>query len=256
MNRLHQYWKVAVVLFVMFVQMLVGYAAMLVLRGSALRRFQIAVLRKNGRVILAVLGIEMKAEGLENWKPGHAYMLVSNHLSYIDTLLIASVQPVVLVSTMEVRETPFLGQVVNASGCLFVERRSRERLREEIKLMTDTLKEGFSLAFFPEGTTTNGSSVLEFKSSLFAPAQRAEVEVLPVVVQLEMVNGQSVSPANRDLFCYHSDMEFHPHLLALAGAERTRVTLKILPAISAAGSREEVASLSHAAIVSHYRPTS
>jgi len=255
-NRLHQYWKLAVVLFVMFVQMLLGYAASLVFSGSSLRAFRIASMQRNARVILAVLGVEMKVEGRENWRSGEAYMVVSNHLSYMDTLLFAAVMPVVLVSTMEIRNTPFLGQVVNASGCLFVERRSRERLREEIKEMTDTLKEGFPLAFFPEGTSTNGASVLEFKSSLFAPAQRAEMPVLPVVVQLEMVNGESVSPANRDLFCYHSDMQFQPHLLALAGADRTVVTLKILPAIPSSGSREELATAARAAIVSHYRSTS
>ncbi len=149
MSRLHQYWKLAVVLFIMFVQMVLGYAAALVLRGSALRRFRVATMRKNGRVILAVLGIELRAEGLEQFKPGQGYMVVSNHLSYIDTLLFAAIMPVVLVSTMEIRQTPFLGQVVNASGCLFVERRSRERLREEIQEMTSVLKEGFSLAFFP-----------------------------------------------------------------------------------------------------------
>jgi 1-acyl-sn-glycerol-3-phosphate acyltransferase len=255
MRSLHQYWKLLVVLFVMLVQVLIGYAAALFLRGPALRRFRIAVMRKNSRVILAVLGVELNTEGLENFRSGQAYMVVSNHLSYVDTLLFANAMPVVLVSTMEIRRTPFLGQVVNASGCLFVERRSRERLREEIKEMTETLKEGFSLAFFPEGTSTNGSSVLEFKSSLFAPAQRAEVPVLPVVVQLEKVDGQPVSAANRDLFCYHSDMVFHSHLLALAGADHTKVTLKILPSIRSA-SREELASLSHSAIVANYRPTS
>lgn len=256
MSKLHQYWKLAVVLFVMFIQMVIGYAAALLLRGPALRRFQVAVMRKNARVILAVLGVEMKAEGLENFRKGQGYMVVSNHLSYIDTLLLSAAVPLVLVSTMEVRETPFLGQVVNASGCLFVERRSREKLRAEIKEMTETLKEGFSLAFFPEGTSTNGSSVLEFKSSLFAPAHHAHVPVLPVVVQLEQVNGQPVSAANRDLFCYHSDMEFHPHLLALAGCDRTQVTLKFLPEIPAGSKRDELATLSHAAIVSNYRPTS
>lgn len=258
MKKLHQYFRLGAAVFVMAMHAVAGYAAALFLDGPRLRAFRIAQGQKNSATLLKILGIELRVEGLENWRPGQAYMVVSNHLSYIDTLLVTAAKPVCLVSTMEVRATPFIGQVVVASGCIFVERRSREKLREEIKLMGDTLKEGFSLMFFPEGTSTNGSSVLEFKSSLFAPAQRAGVPVLPLVVQLEKINGQPVSAANRDLICYHSDMEFFPHLLELAGCDDSVITLKILPEIPATEkiSREDLAEQSRAAIVNNYRPTS
>lgn len=254
-----QYFRLAVVLFIMAMQGIIGSLGALLYSGARLRSFRIATMQKNAGAILKVLGIKVNLVGLEHWRESQAYMVVSNHLSYIDTLLFAAAaRPVCLVSTVEVRSTPFVGWVVNAAGCLFVERRSREKLREEIQLMADTLKEGFSLVFFPEGTSTNGSSVLEFKSSLFAPAQRGSVPVLPVVVQLERVNGAPVSAANRDLICYHSDMEFHPHLLALAGCDDSEITLKVLPEIPVAekGSREELAEKARAAIVSNYRPTS
>ena len=258
MRMVHQYFRLAVVLFIMAVQGLTGSLGSLFLRGPKLRAFRIRRMQKNAAVILRVLGIRLRIEGLEHWDKAQAYMVVSNHLSYIDTLLFAAAErPVCLVSTMEVRQTPFVGWVVLNAGCLFVERRSREKLREEIQMMADTLKEGFSLVFFPEGTSTNGAGVLDFKSSLFAPAQRGGVPVLPVVVQLEKVNGEAVSPANRDLICYHSDMEFHPHLLALAGSENSEITLRVLQPIPVGEktSREELAEKARAAIVSKYTPT-
>lgn len=253
-----RYFRLGVVLFIMAAQGLIGSFGALLYSGSKLRAFRIRRMQRNAAAILRVLGIKVNLEGLENWNEAQAYMVVSNHLSYIDTLLFAAAaRPVCLVSTIEVRDTPFVGWVVSCSGCLFVERRSREKLREEIQLMADTLKEGFSLVFFPEGTSTNGSSVLEFKSSLFAPAQRGGVPVLPVVVQLERVNGEPVSEKNRDLICYHSDMEFFPHLLSLAGRDDSEISLRVLPAIPVGEKthREELAEKSRAAIVANYRST-
>lgn len=258
MSTLHQYLKLAVILFIMAMQGITGSLGALFLRGAALRAFRIRTMQKNASVILRVLGIRLRLEGLENWKKEQAYMVVSNHLSYIDTLLFAAAErPACLVSTMEIRGTPFVGWVVMNAGCLFVERRSREKLREEIQLMADTLKAGFNLVFFPEGTSTNGSSVLDFKSSLFAPAQRGGVPVLPVVVQLEKVDGEPVSERNRDLICYHSEMEFFPHLLKLASTDGSEITLRVLPEISVGEktSREELAEKARAAIVSNYKPT-
>ncbi len=251
-----QYFRLAVVLFIMTTQGIIGSLASLFLSGAKLREFRIRRMQINAGIVLKVLGVQVKLDGGENWKSDRSYMVVSNHLSYIDTLLFSAVQPVCLVSTVEVRNTPFVGWVVKNSGCLFVERRSREKLREEIQMMADTLKEGFNLVFFPEGTSTNGSSVLEFKSSLFAPAQRGGVPVLPVVVQLERVNGEAVSVKNRDLICYHSDMEFFPHLLSMAASDDSEITLRVLPEIPVGEktSREELAEKSRAAIVSHYRP--
>lgn len=253
-----KYFRLAVIVFIMAVQGLVGSAGAFFLSGDRLRAFRIARFRKNAAICLQVLGIRLRVEGLEHWRQEQAYMVVSNHLSYIDTLLFAAAGQVCLVSTMEVRGTPFVGWVVANAGCLFVERRSREKLREEIQFMADTLRSGFSLVFFPEGTSTNGSSVLEFKSSLFAPAQRGGVPVLPVVVQLERVNGEPVTAANRDLIAYHSDMELFPHLLQLAGSDRSEVTLKILPPIPVEEktSRDELAAKARQAIVNSYRPTS
>ena len=122
-------------------------------------------------------------------------------------------------STEEVRTTPVLGSLATAGGCVFVERRSRENIRQEVELIAGLLKQGHSMIFFPEGTSTNGSSVLPFKRPLFAPAVLAGVPVLPAVVQLIEIDGKSVSGQNRDLLCWYGDMQFAPHLLALAGLQ-------------------------------------
>jgi len=255
-GKFQQYAKVAMVGFVIAQQITLGFAAKLFLKGKALRKFQISILQRSARLVLAILGVKVTVEKAANWRENQGYLVVSNHLSYLDTVIIASFQPVCFVSTIEVKETPVLGLTVEASGCLFVERRSRERLREEIKEMEQTLRDGFALTFFPEGTSSNGSSVLEFKSSLFAPAQRAGIPVLPAVIQLEAIDGKPITSANRDLFCWHGDMKFAPHLISIAGCEEIKVSLKILPEIPITEkiSRDELSAGARAAIISHYHP--
>ena len=105
-------------------------------------------------------------------------------------------------------------------------------------------------------TSTNGSSVLPFKRPLFAPAVLAGVPVLPAVVQLIEIDGKSVSGQNRDLLCWYGDMQFAPHLLALAGLQSVKVLLKILPEIPIKDStrREELAQEAQKAVTSHYKP--
>lgn len=258
MRQLHQYGKLLVLGFVLVVHILVGYLARLFLQGENLRAFHISILQRNSRVCLAVLGITYTVEGDRHWRPGQAYLVVSNHLSYVDMLLLAAYKEVCFISTVEVRNTPFLGQLAQASGALFVERRSRENIREEINSIERILKGGTSISLFPEGTSTNGSSVLDFKRPLFAPAQRAGVPVLPVVIQPEEIDGQPFNASTRDHYCWYGDMDFTPHFFAMAGLRGLKLSLKILPEIPAseAVARDQLADQARDAIAQVYRPSS
>jgi 1-acyl-sn-glycerol-3-phosphate acyltransferase len=255
-RKIHQVWKMVVIAFLMLVLVLAGNAARLFLRGAPLRAFQNRLILRLARVTLAVLGVDLTVEGDANWRPGQTYLAVSNHLSYLDILLFASYKPMCFVSTVEVRNTPVLGQLAAAGGCVFVERRSRENIKQEIETIASALRDGHNMIFFPEGTSTNGSSVLPFKRPLFAPAQQARVPVIPAVVQLLEIDGQKVTARNRDLLCWYGDMDFAPHLFALAGLKRVKVVLKILPEIPAreSATREEIVQEAQAAVTGNYQP--
>ena len=117
------------------------------------------------------------------------------------------------------------------------------------------IREG-TLSLLVDEEADDGSSVLPFKRPLFAPAVLAGVPVLPAVVQLIEIDGKSVSGQNRDLLCWYGDMQFAPHLLALAGLQSVKVLLKILPEIPIKDStrREELAQEAQKAVTSHYKP--
>ncbi|MGZ3653258.1 MAG: lysophospholipid acyltransferase family protein [Bdellovibrionota bacterium] len=256
MRILHQYWKVVVIGFLMMWMVLIGNLLRLLFSGDKLRSVRNHLVQRLARVALAVLGVEVKMEGAENWRPRQTYLAVSNHLSYLDILLFASVRPLCFVSTVEVKRTKILGKLTDAAGCVYIDRRSRENLAAEVGIISAALKGGHSMIFFPEGTSTNGSSVLPFKRPLFAPAIEAGVPVLPAVLQPTEINGEPVTHANRDRICWYGDMEFAPHLLALAGLRSVKVTLKFLPEIpvSPATSREELVQAAQTAISKVFQP--
>lgn len=255
-RKIHQYWKMVVIGFLMLVHVIVGNVARLGLRGKELRAFRTRLIQRLASVALAVLGVQLVVEGEENWREGRNYLAVSNHLSYLDILLFASYRPMCFVSTVEVQKTPVLGQLAAAAGCIFVERRSRDNIKQEVETIANALRDGHSMIFFPEGTSTNGAQVLPFKRPFFAPALHAKVSVLPAVVQLLEIDGKPVTTANRDLLCWYGDMDFAPHLLALAGLRSVKVKLRILPEIpvSETTEREELVQRAQAAIHSTYQP--
>ncbi len=258
MRTAHQYWKMVVIGFVLIAHLTIGFLAKFFLYGARRRAFHISMLQRNSRVVLAVLGVQLRVIGDQNWRPGQNYVVVANHLSYLDTLLFAAYKPACFISSVEIRETPFLGRIVESCGVIFVERRSRKNIPKEIGYMETVLKEGFSLMLFPEATSTNGAKVLDFKRAFFAPCQRQGIPVLPAVVQLEELDGEKITTANRDTLCWYGEMQLAAHLFALAGHRHAIVALKILPEISVSetNTRDELAEQAHAAIVQNYRPIS
>src|SRR5690606_9294588 len=115
-------------------------------------------------------------------------LIVSNHMGFIDILLLASQSPVLFVTSNEMRETPFLGLLTEMAGCIYVERRSRTKILDELQNIVKALKDGFRIVLYPEATSTNAEQVLPFKKTLIMAAAYAEIPIQPVVVNFISVN--------------------------------------------------------------------
>jgi len=118
-----------------------------------------------------------------------SYLVVSNHISWLDIPVIFSLKPMTFVSASDVKTWPIIGMLAKISGAIFVERNRKSSLVEVIQAMNHHFKnEKRSICIFPEGVTSNGYQVLPFKSNLFQSAFESNVLLLPVSIKYKENN--------------------------------------------------------------------
>jgi len=176
------------------------------------------------------------------------FLIVSNHLSYIDVLVYAAIRPVCFVTSIEMKKTFFLGLFCQMSGCLFVERRSRDNLDQEIDEISEALKENQNVLIFPEGTSTNGEGVLRFKRPLFKSVINAKKRLLPATI----IYQEDVKL--RDSLCWYGDMTFFSHFINFLKRKKTSVLISYsTPLPTFCQSTQELSELAHYIVKSNYR---
>jgi 1-acyl-sn-glycerol-3-phosphate acyltransferase len=140
-------------------------------------------LRQTGRwcaQMARALGITIEGAGVASQRG--PVLLVANHISWIDILAINAVHPARFVSKADVRHWPMLGWLVACGGTLFIEReRKRDALRV-VHQIAQSLKQGDSIALFPEGTTGDGRALLPFHANLLQAAIATGTPLQPVAL--------------------------------------------------------------------------
>lgn len=223
--------------------------------GSRLRR---ARLLKNtslfARLMLGLLGIRVSLGHGRPKKTGHI-LIVANHVSYVDVLVIASLVPAVFITSTELAGTLFLGMLARLGGSLFVERRKVAGLKKEIAEISRVLREGHPVVLFPEGTTSNGERVHPFRNALFDAAITADADILPLCLRYTHLDGETLTPKNRDRIFYYGGATFSQHfprLLSIASVEAEVLPLPIIK-VHTRDSRKELAALAHDAVSRAYK---
>lgn len=178
------------------------------------RPFLIKVISITSRVGLRIFNVKVR-KNFSPIDPDENYLIVSNHLSYLDILIISSYFPTCFVTSNEMKETPFLGQLCLLGGCLFVERRSRAGITSEVKELSSALANGLNVVIFPEATSTNGEAVIRFRRPLFQAALNSRSKVLPVCLNYRTLDGEKLTIHNRDKVFWYGDMAFLGHALKL-----------------------------------------
>ena len=225
--------------------------------GSRLRR---ALLLKNtalfAGLMLGLLGIRISLGRRGRLpKKTERTLIVANHVSYIDVLVIASLVPAVFITSMELGGTLFLGMLARLGGSLFVERRKVAGLKKEIAEISRVLREGHPVVLFPEGTTSNGERVHPFRNALFDAAITADADILPLCLRYTRLNGEALTPKSSDRIFYYGGAKFSrhfPRLLSIASAEVEVLPLPIIR-VNKRDSRKRLAALAHDAIGGAYR---
>jgi 1-acyl-sn-glycerol-3-phosphate acyltransferase len=132
---------------------------------------------------LALWGIHLKVLG-QPVVSGPALM-VANHISWLDILVMHAARHCRFVSKSDVRDWPLVGMLATGAGTLFIERTRRKDALRMVKDMADAMRNGDVVAIFPEGTTSDGRELLPFHANLIQAAILANAPVQPLSIQFK-----------------------------------------------------------------------
>lgn len=229
------------------------FSGYLLLRGKARLRYCSRVTTFYCRIALRILGVNVSMIEKNELPRGYNAMYVSNHMSYIDILIIAAVQPTLFITSIEVKHTFFIGLMSTLGGSLFVERRSVSGVRKDINRIAGLLSDGFNICFFPEATSTNGSEILPFKSSFFEAAKKAGITIIPLCIRYPVIDNRPADQETLDRVCFYGDMTFFPHFVKLMPLKRIEAELIVTDKIpSRKYSRKEMAEVSFNKVLEAY----
>jgi 1-acyl-sn-glycerol-3-phosphate acyltransferase len=164
------------------------------------------------RLVIKLFNINIKQNGI--YIKDQNYIIVSNHLSYIDIVVLSAFIEAVFVSTKEVQETFLFGHIAKYGGAIFIDRKNKANILFDMELFKSVLEEGFKVVVFLEGTTSNGDDVLPFKSSFVEIMLKAQKPILPICIKYKSINDKPIAIYNRDYVFYYGDMELFKHFLS------------------------------------------
>jgi 1-acyl-sn-glycerol-3-phosphate acyltransferase len=160
------------------------------------------------KMILKCLGIGSLVEG----QPPASGLVVSNHLSYLDIIIISAAMPCFFVAKMEIVGWPYFGKAARAGGTIFLDRSSLASAMSVAEQMTERLRLSVPVLLFPEGTSTDGAQVLRFHSRLIDPATTAGAQITAAALRYVIEGGVE----EREL-CWFGNEGFTTHLWKVLG---------------------------------------
>jgi 1-acyl-sn-glycerol-3-phosphate acyltransferase len=167
-------------------------------------------------------------------------LLVSNHLSYLDILVIGAACPAVFVAKREVKSWPVFGWLAMLAGTVFVDRNRRLRVSDSAEEIASAPNEGLLVVLFPEGTSSDGRIVRPFKSSLLEPATTQNYGVTAGLIQYAISDGD----VGQEVCCW-KDTTFVPHLLKLLSKAAVSASLRFNQLHGRSRDRKELAQQMH-----------
>jgi 1-acyl-sn-glycerol-3-phosphate acyltransferase len=192
---------------------------------------------------LELLGVAVRVQGQPIQKG--PLMVVINHVSWLDILVMLAAQPVCFVSKSEVKHWPLIGWLATNAGTLYIERANRRDALRVVHQIADGLRAGQLIAVFPEGTTSDGKQLLPFHANLLQAAISAGSPVQPVALRfLEADGSLSMSPV------YIGDDTLLSSVWRMLCADPVTASLDFLPSMSTEGLDRRVLATNLQAIIS------
>ena len=175
------------------------------------------------RLLIWLLSIKIEYEG-NYQRAKDCNFFVSNHLSYLDIPILGSTFPLRFVAKSEIEFWPIFGFLSKLARTIFIKRNRLDSLIQKNKIL-NFLSSGDKIFVFPEGTTSDGNRVLDFKSSSFAALENQKFLIQPIIIFYSDLNGIPINRWLRPVIAWYGDMDLKPHLLKLVSLRSLKARL-------------------------------
>jgi len=182
-------------------------------------------------LLRSILNIKLTIVGNEGQLERGGYVIIANHVGYIDGIVLGSIFPIVFVSKKEVRSWPIVGQWNILCGTVFIDRQHKEQVGPLVQEMSRKLKHEANILLFPEGTSTNGERMLPFQTVPLAAPLRSRSVIVPTTLAYKSLDDVPINAANRDLIYWYGDMDFVSHFWKLLALRSIEVLVTIQPKV-------------------------
>ena len=181
------------------------------------------------RGLCRILGFRPVISGAQ--LPAGPCLLVGNHVSWIDIVILSAVLPLSFVAKREVARWPLFGIMAKLQGTVFINRERRHSTGKHRDELLERLQGGEAMMLFPEGTSGDGASVRPFKSSFFAAATSDEIAVVPISLAYTHEWNMPLTRRNLPRYAWYGDMDLLPHLWAVLCGGPLRVEVIVHEAL-------------------------
>ncbi len=181
--------------------------------------------------LVKIFGIKIKLSGI---KEGKNIVYISNHVSYLDVFVLGSIIDGIFVAKSEIDSWPLINKICALGKTIFINRRDILGIKKQMQSIQENLKAGFNVIIFPEGTSSDGSKVLPFKSSLFGLIDsniKEKFKIQPISIFYEKLDGTPVDRNFRPFFAWFGNMDLLPHAWQFLGLGFSEVKLNFHKAI-------------------------
>jgi 1-acyl-sn-glycerol-3-phosphate acyltransferase len=188
------------------------------------------------RQVCKLVGIRLNVEGKVAAEQG--VLLIANHVSWLDITVLSAVAPVSFVAKQEVATWPFVKWLAKLQRSVFVDRNRRVEVGDKANEILERLAGGDHIVLFAEGTSSEGNSVVPFKTALFAAAKPqggaamgANVSAQTLALTYPRIYGLPICRRGRHVIAWYGDMDMASHAWRLLGLGPIDANIRIGPAV-------------------------
>ena len=209
----------------LIVWVVIGFLALLLMFPLRLANIKKKVIRYWSKILLLLIRLRVICKGKKNELPEYPFIVVANHISWVDIFVLLSVFPISFIAKIEIKKWFFLGYLVEMAGTIFIDRNRRKSLGEVAeKIIQKSAAHKKSYAFFPEGKTSSGNTIQKFHSGLFSLFfENQGLILLPVLIKYKK------NEVFTEVCAYVGDMTLLESVVKIIGNSNLSAEVHIMP---------------------------